>query len=164
MVGYPGSGKTTISKYIHELTGAVHLWADNERSKMFVNPTHDHAENIELYKKLNQDTKQLLQQGHSVIFDTNFNFYRDRKRLKHLAATEGAETIVVWITTPKEIARRRAVHEADNQDTRIWGNMPLEHFERIANNLQEPLPEEHAITIDGTDITKEDIAQRLGLQ
>jgi hypothetical protein len=55
------------------------------------------------------------------------------------------------------------VEDSENQHTRIWGNMPLERFERIANNLQEPLPAEHAVTIDGTDITKEYIAQRLGL-
>jgi predicted kinase len=163
MVGYPGSGKTTISNYIHELTGAVHLWADHERNKMFPNPTHNHDENIELYKRLNQETKRLLQEGKSVIFDTNFNFYRDRKRLKHIAATEGANTVVVWITTPKDLAMRRAVEQSDGQQTRVWGNMPLEQFERIASNLQEPLSEEHAITIDGTNVTKEYIAHQLGL-
>jgi predicted kinase len=164
MVGYPGSGKTTISKYIHELTGAVHLWADHERNKLFANPTHDHNENIELYKQLNQRTKQLLQEGKSVIFDTNFNFYRDRKRLRHLAATEGAETIVIWINTPRDLARKRAVEESDSQHTRVWGNMPLHHFERIANNLQEPAEMEHPVIINGTSVTKDDIARALGIQ
>ena len=163
MVGDPGSGKTTISRYIHELTGAVHLWADHERNKMFPNPTHSHEENIELYKILNQRAKQLLQEGQSVIFDTNFNFYRDRKRLRHIAATEGADTVVVWIITPKELARKRAVEESENMDTRVWGNMPPDRFERIANNLQEPSPMERPVIINGTHITKDDVAQALGL-
>lgn len=163
MVGYPGSGKTTISRYIHELTGAVHLWADHERNHMFPHPTHSHSENIELYKHLNQTTKQLLQEGKSVVFDTNFNFYRDRKRLRHIAATEGAETVVVWIITPKDIARKRAVEESEDKDTRVWGNMPPDRFERIANNLQEPSAMEHPIMINGSDITKEDVARALGL-
>lgn len=163
MVGYPGSGKTTISKYIHELTGAVHLWADHERNIMFPNPTHSHEENIELYKVLNQRAKQLLQEGKSVIFDTNFNFYRDRKRLRHIAATEEAETVVVWVTTPKDVARERAVEKSEGEHTRVWGNMPLDRFERIANNLQEPADMEHPIRIDGTHTSKEAVTKLLGL-
>lgn len=161
MVGYPGSGKTTVSKYIHELTGAVHLWADHERNKLFASPTHDHDENIELYKTLNQRAKALLQTGKSVIFDTNFNFYKDRKRLRHLAATEGASTAVVWVTTPKNLARERAVEHSHDQETRIWGNMPLERFERIAGNMQPPTEAEHAIRLDGTQLTRDDIARAL---
>lgn len=161
MVGYPGSGKTTTSKYLHELTGAVHLWADHERNKLFPSPAHSHQENIELYKRLNQRTKQLLQEGKSVIFDTNFNFYRDRKRLRHLAATEGARTVVIWVNTSKELSRERATIHANDQDTRIWGNMPLERFERISGNLQEPTPAEQPIILDGTHLTRDDVARAL---
>ncbi len=44
MLGYPGAGKTTTAKLIAELTGAVHLWADAERRRMFDVPTYSHAE------------------------------------------------------------------------------------------------------------------------
>ena len=75
MLGYPGAGKTTAAKVIHSLTGATHLWADHERRKLFATPNYSHAENIELYDKLNKTAAELLQQGKSVIFDTNFNFF-----------------------------------------------------------------------------------------
>ncbi|HSX36387.1 MAG TPA: ATP-binding protein [Patescibacteria group bacterium] len=155
MVGYPGSGKTTVSKWIHELTGATHLWADHIRNERFPHPTHSHQENLELYAALNQDTEDLLAAGNSVIFDTNFNFYKDRKKLKVIAAKAGARTVVVWITTPKDIARRRATEHSADQDTRVWGNMPLERFERISSNLQEPGPEEQPIKLDGSDLSRE---------
>ena len=159
MVGYPGSGKTTASRHIAELTGAVHLWADHERSKRFDPVTHSHAENLELYAQLNRETRELLHQGKSVVFDTNFNFYKDRKKLRVLAAREGARAFVIWIVTPKDLARERATqHESD---TRIWGGMPLERFERIAHNLQEPDPAEKPIRLDGTRISREDIEQML---
>jgi predicted kinase len=161
MVGYPGAGKTTTARYIHEITGATHLWADHERNRLFPSPTHGHDENIELYKVLNQRTKQLLQDGHSVIFDTNFNFYKDRKRLRHLAATEGARTVVIWVTTPKNVAKDRAVAHEEPGETRIWGNMPERDFERISGNLQEPGPEEHPIKLDGKNLTKEIVAREL---
>jgi predicted kinase len=163
MVGYPGSGKTTVSKIIHDLTGAEHLWADHERTLMFARPTHNHQENITLYATLNTRTRNLLRNGKSVIFDTNFNFYKDRKKLRVIAAKEGVNTLVIWVQTPKNIARERATELSHGQETRLWGNMPVEHFDRIANNLQEPLPEEHAIVINGMHVDTSDVIAALGL-
>jgi predicted kinase len=153
MVGYPGAGKTTVAKILHELTGAVHLWADHERSRRFVQPTHSHEENLKLYAALNRETQALLHEGKSVIFDTNFNFRRDREKLRRIAIKEGAQTIVVWLTTDRDLAKQRAVKESHGKETRIWGNMPPQHFERISNNLQPPHGEPNLIELDGTHIT-----------
>jgi len=161
MVGYPGAGKTTAAKMIHELTGAVHLWADQERNRRFPNPTHNHQENITLYGQLNTETRQLLRDGHSVVFDTNFNFYKDRKKLRIVAAKENAKTIVVWVTTPKELSRDRATVRAHGQHTRIWGNMPMERFEHISDNFQPPEPHELTIRLDGSNLTKEAVSKAL---
>jgi predicted kinase len=68
MLGYPGAGKTTISKEITKRTGAVHLWADHERRAMFSEPCHSKAESDELYAALNTRTDQLLGEGSSVVF------------------------------------------------------------------------------------------------
>lgn len=164
MVGYPGAGKTTTSRIIHKLTGAVHLWADHERSKMFKNPTHSHEENLKLYDALNKRTQELLHEGKSVIFDTNFNFYKDRERLRKIAAKEGAKTVLVWMTTPKDVARERAVnHPLTGEHHRVFGNMTLADFERIAGNLEEPRPEEHPIKLKGIGLTEEAIARALDL-
>jgi predicted kinase len=161
MVGYPGSGKTTTSKIIHELTGAEHLWADRERKRMFGEPAYTHQENIELYEELNNRTDELLRAGKSVIFDTNFNFYKDREHLRRIAARNGATAFVIWVKAPKDIARERATKDANRQQTRVLGDMPVEQFERMARNLQEPRPDEHAVHIDGTRITTSYIADML---
>lgn len=164
MVGYPGAGKTTTAQFIHELTGAEHLWADQERNKLFSNPTHDHQENIELYKVLNRRARELLHQGKSVIFDTNFNFYKDRKRLKLLAHEEGAQAVVVWVKTPLELARKRATAQSEGSHTRVWGNMPVHRFERISHNLEPPAEAEHPVILDGTELHKEAVARALHLE
>lgn len=160
MVGFPGSGKTTISKVIHEQTGAVHLWADYERRQMFANPTHSKAESRKLYEHLDKVTDQLLSEGKSVIFDTNFNFYKDRESLRRLAAKHGAQTVVVWITTPKKLARERSVHERKLRNGYEFV-MPPDVFERMSDHLQPPREDEHPIKLDGTNLTSEDITAAL---
>ncbi|HEV7453868.1 MAG TPA: ATP-binding protein [Candidatus Saccharimonadales bacterium] len=161
MLGYPGAGKTTASRIIHKLTGAEHLWADRERKKMFTDPAYTHAENLELYDQLNKDTAALLGAGKSVIFDTNFNFYKDRERLRDIGGQHGAHTVVVWVTVPKDIARERATKDAHMQDTRVLGDMPVEHFERMSSNLQEPRNSEDFIHLDGTRIDMPTVAHAI---
>lgn len=162
-VGYPGAGKTTVAQLIHEATGAVHLWADHERHAMFDTVTHSKDESQELYSRLNALADSLLAVGKSVIFDTNFNFRRDRDHLRDIANRHGAETVIIWVRTPREMAKQRAISEAEGQATRIWGNMPEQDFERLANHLQPPEDNEQFITVDGSALDPEAVKRQLGI-
>lgn len=162
LVGYPGAGKTTVSRIIADSTGAVHLWADKKRLEMFKEPTHSPTESSELYKYLNQETDKLLSEGKSIIFDTNFNFYKDREHLRQIAKQHEVETTVVWMVTPKEIAKQRAVHD---RNLRNGYEFPLTdyHFERMAGNLEPPHDDENVIKIDGTEIDIKNVKRLLSL-
>jgi predicted kinase len=162
-MGFPGAGKTTVAQYIAETTGAVHLWADKERRQLFQRPSHSAEESRQLYDALNQRTDELLGEGKSVIFDTNFNFYKDREHLRQIAAKHGVQTIVVWMVTPKELAKQRAVHEGKLRNG-YEELLPESEFERMSNHLEEPRSDEHVIQIDGSHLTKETTLQLLGLQ
>lgn len=128
---------------------------------MFTTPTYSHEENLALYARLNEKAARLLEAGNSVIFDTNFNFYKDRQKLREIAAAAGAVTVLVWVRTPKEIAKERATAEAHNQQTRILGDMPPAEFDRIARNLQPPKEDESYIEVDGTKVSLEYIQSLL---
>lgn len=152
MLGYPGAGKTTIARELAKQTGAVHIWADHERNRMFRQPTHSKSESDELYEKLNTVADQQLAAGKSVVYDTNFSYYADRQLLRAIAAHYGVPTIIVWVTTPRELAERRAVHDSHQKDTRVWGNMSHADFKRIADHLEPPHSDETVIAIDGSHI------------
>jgi predicted kinase len=151
MIGYPGAGKTTVAKWISEQTGAVHMWADVERNKMFGQPTHSQDESNTLYEALNRRAAQLLAKGKSVVFDTNFNRYADRQLLRDIAARNGARTVIVWIATPPDTARDRAVHSNVVRNGYDFTMSP-EQFNTIANKLEAPHEDEKVIKLDGTKL------------
>lgn len=161
-VGYPGAGKTTAARLIHEKTGATHLWADHERLKLFGKPTHSHAESLQLYDQLNAAAEYLLGQGKSVIFDTNFNFLEDRNHLRDIADQHEAQTFIIWITTPKPVAKQRAVHDKNLRNGYEF-LMTDAQFEAIAAKLEPPVKYEKAIKIDGTNLDEQALLQQLGL-
>ncbi len=161
-VGHPGAGKTTIAQIIQQKTGAVHLWADVERHRMFDQPTHSLQESQRLYEHLNDTAEQLLASGKSVVFDTNFNFYEDRQKLRDIADRQGAETIIIWVTTPLEVAKSRAVH------AQVIRNgyaviMSEGQFDAIAAKLEPPTEAEKVIKIDGTKLDQEELLRLLSL-
>jgi predicted kinase len=162
-VGFPGSGKTTVSKLIHDTTGAIHIWADHERQAMFDKVTHSKQESDELYTELNDRTSSLLETGQSVIFDTNFNYRKDRDFLRGIAAKHNAKTVVIWMTTPVEVARNRALHD-DHRDRNKYDDVMTEaEFDRLINHLEPPTEDETVIKIDGSDIDIAAVKRQLSI-
>ena len=161
-IGAPGAGKTTLAQTIAEATGAKHLWADAERHRLFKQPTHSREESDQLYQQLNDATQYLLSQGKSVIYDTNFNFYADRHLMREIAARHQAETVLIWVTTPQEIAKDRAVcdHEMRNG---YQITMTEDQFEAIVAKLEPPRPDEPVIKIDGAKLDKQQALTLLSL-
>jgi predicted kinase len=161
-VGYPGAGKTHIAKMIADRTGARHLWADIIRQEMFMPPTHSRQESKLLYDRLNLQTAELLTGGISVIFDTNFGFYQDRELLRKIATDAGAATVLIWVKTPEDWARDRAVcgHTLRNGYTM---NMSDEDFDRIISNIEPPIEDEQPIEIDGSNLSPETVFAALNI-
>lgn len=159
-IGYPGAGKTTIARQLAAATGAVHIWADGERHKRFPNPTHSLTESLQLYDQLNQETDKLLAASKSVVFDTNFNFYADRQKLRAIADSRGVETNIIWVTTPLGVAKERAVHS--NVTRNGYGYvMTADQFNQIAAKLEPPHKDETVIKIDGTKLDPAALKQLL---
>lgn len=160
MLGYPGAGKTTVAKLIAELTGAFHLSSDEVRAKLFPKPKFDQAEHDQLYEHLDNLTVEALQAGQDVIYDANLNRLEHRKQKYDICRQVGAESVLIWVKTPKELAKDRASHTSRQH---LWpeNESPDEMFDRIAGLIETPSSDEPHIEIDGTKVSASYIKQKL---
>jgi predicted kinase len=163
-VGYPGSGKTTVANWICEATGAFHIWSDRERHNMFRRPTHSAEESQQLYRQLNERTRDMLDNGQSVVFDTNFNFKKDRDHLRDIAGSVDAEVKLIWMTTEEDVARERALHNKHAERNGYSDAMHAKTFDRIVGHLQPPTGREQPVRLDGRQLDKATALQALGLK
>ena len=160
MFGYPGAGKTTTAGVISQLTGAVHLSSDKKRLEMFPNPSFSPQEHDTLYAALDTQTEELLGQGKDVIYDANLNRYQHRAEKYAICQKTGAAPMLIWVKAPKSLAKERAAHISrlhlvPEKET------PDAMFDRIADVIEEPGPEEPYTELDGTKITQQYVAGKL---
>jgi predicted kinase len=162
-IGYPGSGKTTLAVDIATAAGAIHIWADDERHKLFPESSHSEKESLELYDLLNARAEKLLSEGENVVFDTNFNFYSDREKMREIAARQNAEPILIWMDVAYEIAKDRAVC-TDKIRNGYKTSMSAEQFDNIASKLEVPRSGEPYIKIEEVRSGTDDALRELGLE
>lgn len=163
MMGLPGAGKTTAAQIIEELTGAVRLSSDEARLMIWPQPTFSEGEHQELYEYLDEQTEQLLKAGRSVIYDANLNRLEHRQQKYDIAAQLNISVQLLVVRTPTVVAHQRAVLEADNQPTRVFGNLEEAVFNRLKQQIEWPDENEAYIELDGTKITPAYLKSKLNL-
>lgn len=162
MMGYPGSGKTTIAEIIAGLTGAVHLASDKIRLEMFPEPTFNEQEHAALYKEIDRRTARLLSERKSVIYDANLNRQIHRQEKYHICEKTNSAPILVWVKTPREVAKERATR--DDRAHLIPSSESAEGmFERISGVIEEPGSNERPVIIEGINVTESVVRQKLQL-
>lgn len=162
MLGYPGAGKTTTAKIVERLTGAVRLSSDEIRLELFPHPKFSEDEHRKLYEHLDHETARLLRAGKSVIYDANLNRYQHRHDKYAICQELQANRQLLWIQTSQPISKDRATHHSRSH---LWkeAERPEAMFDRLVGVFEEPHQDEPFVALDGTAITPDYVAQKLGL-
>lgn len=160
LMGLPGAGKTTLAKTLQKITKAARLSSDDYRLIIYPEPTFSQKEHDNLYGLIDHSVEHLLEAGHDVIYDANLNRKTHRQEKYNLAKKYDSNTILWWVKTPKELAKKRRIDEQDHT-LLPEGETSENMFERIASIIEVPKSDEPYIEIDGQSITAHVVKEAL---
>ena len=150
MLGYLGSGKSYVSRWLAPRIGAVHLRVDDLRLAMFGadRPELYTPENKALVNNASQYAlRQIMKSGQAhVVHDANHNAKSVREGIANIVAEEGGAAVVVWVQTPLEVAKQRTVIRKETEGHELFEPNLVD---KMAKRLEEPDRHELVIIIDG---------------
>jgi predicted kinase len=144
--GLPGVGKSTVSKEIEKLTGAVLLRTDEIRKLIFKTPEYTKEEKEKVYDALFRTAESLLRLGKDVILDATFYKESLRKEALSFVKKAGAPYKIVEVVCDEKlmpVIMKKRKREFSDADYDVY---------RKVKAQWEPVSEEHEV-VDTT--TKE---------
>ena len=149
LCGLSFSGKTMLAQAlvrrfdllhvsIDEINGSRGVGLDNA----WISPEDWDITYTESYRQLDE----CLRSGRSVIYDAG-NFQRsEREKTRAFAAQRGADTLLIYVTTPAAVVRQRWLR---NRSTHERHDVREDNFELGLALFEPPTPDEHALLYDG---------------
>jgi predicted kinase len=141
LVGYPGSGKTTLARALAERHRIAHLESDAVRREIFPVPSYTRRESGVVFREMERRAGEALLGGRDVIVDATNLRKEHRDRFLALAARVAARVIVVRCTAPDAIVRERLAAQREG-----FSQAGVEVFEEMRGSLERP--HEMALVVD----------------
>lgn len=107
LVGLPGSGKSFFAGKLAERIPAIVLESDFLRKTLVRQPVYSQLESSRLFRAIHELARELLLEKYNVVIDATNLSEDSRQALYSIAAASWAESIVVHLNTPQEIAEAR---------------------------------------------------------
>lgn len=150
LYGYPGAGKTFLSRQLSEDVQAAHLQSDRIRYELFEEPRYDKQENQIVDHLLQYMTEEFLSAGVSVLYDANAMRGTQRRELREIARKHKADTTLIWLQIDVESAFAR-VNKRDRRKTDDKYSPPMDRstFEQLVSHMQNPTATEDYMVISG---------------
>lgn len=158
--GMSASGKSTVSRSLLELLGAVRVRSDVERKRLFGLKPEDDGQSAlgkgiysteateQTYRKLEQLAVKIIDAGYPVIVDAVFLKYEEREHFRELAKNRQIPFTLLECTTDEKTLRQRIAerkNDISDADLKVlelqlseW--KPLQEHELV-----------NTVTIDTTD-------------
>lgn len=150
MYGFPGAGKTYLSRQLCTDLQAAHVQGDRLRYELFEQPRYDKQENQIVEHLMDYMAEEFLKAGISVVYDTHLIRYSQRRQIRELAKRNKAESLLVWLQIDKASAYARASKRDRRRiDDKYSSSLDESEFDRLAGYMQNPQPTEDYLVISG---------------
>jgi predicted kinase len=150
LYGFPGSGKSYVSRNLSDVVQLAHVSGDRIRSELFENPRYDTQENAIVTHLMNYMTHEFLNAGVSVVYDTNSLRVTQRRTLRELARSNRSEYMLIWLQIDPDSAFART-QDRDRRtiDDRFAQPQDNNTFSHMLSGMQNPQQGEDYLVISG---------------
>ena len=160
LVGLPASGKSWVAKELQTRTGATILESDALRRLLFSRRSYSAAESRRLFTAIHGAIDELLAEGLSVVLDATNLAEAERAPLDAMADRHRATLLVVHVTAPDRVIRRRLARRA--RDGGSIAQADLRVYERMRTQMEEIQRQHHVVdTSQATESTLAAIAEAM---
>ena len=135
LVGLPASGKSRVAEELRAQTGAVVLESDALRRLLFARRTYSALESRRLFVAIHAAAEELLADGVSVILDATNVSEAEREPLYEMAERHGVKLVLVQVTAPPSVLRRRLTRRAADGASRSEASVRV--YERMRPRAEE---------------------------
>jgi predicted kinase len=148
--GFPGSGKTYLSRQLCDHIQAAHVQADRIRYELFEEPRYDKQENSVVLQIVDYMVEEFLSAGVSVVYDMNAMRLSQRRFLRDTARKHGAVPILLWQQIDADSSQARAMRRDRRRADDKYAMQPDKAtFQKIASAMQNPQMGEEYIVSSG---------------
>ena len=143
LVGLPASGKSRVAEGLRARTGAVVLESDALRRLLFPRRTYAAEESQRLFAAIHGAIDELLAEGASVVLDATNIAEAERAPLYQLAERRGVRLVLVRVTAPGTVTRRRLARRERAGVGRSEADARV--YERMRSRVEELTRPHHLI-------------------
>lgn len=112
LIGLPGSGKTTLARWLGSHAEVAVVSRDVIRGAMFPRCSYTVEEKRAAYEAMKAAVALTLRQGKTACTDgITFASQEDRDDMTQIAASAGTPVLWVWCDVPIDVARQRVAHD-----------------------------------------------------
>ncbi|MDO8615098.1 MAG: DegV family protein [Dehalococcoidia bacterium] len=140
--GLPGSGKSHFRRALQKRCPLAAVESDALRRVLFRRPQHTEKESGRLFAAIHALLEQLLARGIPVVFDATNLKEAQRIPVYGIAEKHGARLVVVQLTAPEEVIRRRLTARGRGHDPLDVSAADIEVYEKMKGDL-EPVRRPH---------------------
>ncbi len=146
LYGFPGAGKSYMSRNLADCTQIAHVSADRIRSELFEQPRYDSQENAIINHLMTYMTEEFLNAGVSVVYDTNALRLAQRRSLRELARKHKAEYMLIWLQIdPDSAFARTQTRDRRTTDDKYAEPQTPSSYEKLISGMQNPQGEEYLV-------------------
>jgi len=144
--GFPGSGKSFVSRNLSESLPIAQVSADRIRGELFASPRYDAQENAIVVHLMDYMANEFLSAGVSVAYDINATRQAGRRKLREMAAKNKAEYLLVWLQIDQDSAfGRTQKRDRRTSDDRFTEPQTQMSFEKQVGTMQNPKDEPYLV-------------------